>query len=71
MGFSWAVFLAQTTMEDVFNESDILLPSQRVADGGPLPTLSDSTPLVHYSYVDDFGIIGLGAVDVDDNNHCS
>ena len=73
MGFSWAVYLAQTTMEDIFDsgqESDkMLLPTQRVADGGPLPSLNQETPVAHFQYVDDFGIVGLGSEAVADQDH--
>ncbi|CAK0797355.1 unnamed protein product [Prorocentrum cordatum] len=64
MGFSWACWIAQTTMEDIFNSGPQAgLPSlsegQRLAEGGPLPHLSRDLPAAHYEYIDDVGIIGL------------
>ncbi|CAK0828932.1 unnamed protein product [Prorocentrum cordatum] len=64
MGFSWACWMAQTTMEDIFNTGPQFgLPShsdgQRLAEGGPLPHLSRDLPAAHYEYIDDFGIMGL------------
>ena len=60
MGWSWAVFLAQTTIEDVFDQGpekgfDMLCQQTRDTDGGALPV---PDPLVHIEYVDDFGIVG-------------
>ncbi|CAK0818612.1 unnamed protein product, partial [Prorocentrum cordatum] len=64
MGFSWACWMAQTTMEDIFNAgpqagSSSLSEGQRLAEGGPLSHLSREVPAAHYEYIDDFGIIGL------------
>ncbi|CAK0805123.1 unnamed protein product [Prorocentrum cordatum] len=64
MGFSWACWIAQTTMEDIFNTGpqfglSSLSGDQRLAEGGPLPHLSRDLPAAHYEYIDDFGILGL------------
>ncbi|CAK0885631.1 unnamed protein product [Prorocentrum cordatum] len=64
MGFSWACWMAQTTMEDLFNSGPSLgMPAlaeeQRLAEGGPLPLISREVPAAHYEYIDDFGIIGV------------
>ncbi|CAK0885370.1 unnamed protein product [Prorocentrum cordatum] len=63
MGFSWACWMAQTTMEDIFNAGPQAgLPSlsegQRLAEGGPLSQFSREAPAAHYEYIDDFGFIG-------------
>ncbi|CAK0856436.1 unnamed protein product [Prorocentrum cordatum] len=64
MGFSWACWMAQTTMEDIFNTGpqfglSSLSGDQRLAEGGPLPHLGRDLPAAHYEYIDDFGIMGL------------
>ncbi|CAK0874453.1 unnamed protein product [Prorocentrum cordatum] len=64
MGFSWACWMAQTTMEDIFNTGpqfglSSLSGDQRLAEGGPLPRLSRDLPAAHYECIDDFGIMGL------------
>ncbi|CAK0891907.1 unnamed protein product [Prorocentrum cordatum] len=64
MGFSWACWMAQTTMEDLFNSGPsmgmpALAEEQRLAEGGPLPLISREVPAAHYEYIDDFGIIGV------------
>ncbi|CAK0860440.1 unnamed protein product [Prorocentrum cordatum] len=64
MGFSWACWMAQTTMEDIFNSGpqvglSSLSEGQRLAEGGPLPHLSRELPAAHDGYIDDFGILGL------------
>ncbi|CAK0869509.1 unnamed protein product, partial [Prorocentrum cordatum] len=64
MGFSWACWMAQTTMEDLFNSGPsmgmpALAEEQRLAEGGPLPLISREVPAARYEYIDDFGIIGV------------
>ncbi|CAK0805132.1 unnamed protein product, partial [Prorocentrum cordatum] len=64
VGFSWACWIAQTTMGDIFNTGpqfglSSLSGDQRLAEGGPLPHLSRDLPAAHYEYIDDFGILGL------------
>ena len=71
MGFKWAVYLAQTCFEDTFEggSSDHQLgPERRVMEGAPLPQLSALDPTVHYNYVDDYGFIGLGKDEPEDEH---
>ena len=65
MGFSSAVFLAQTTMEDIFDGQGIgeslgLSKTRRIAEGAPVPNTSGADTVAHYEHIDDVGIIGLG-----------
>ncbi|CAK0855196.1 unnamed protein product, partial [Prorocentrum cordatum] len=64
MGFSWACWMAQTTMEDLFNGGPqlglgCLSEKQRLAEGGHLPQISREAPAVQYEHIDDFGMIGV------------
>jgi len=61
MGWSWAVFLAQTSLEDLLMEADPkhLTAAQRIIEGGIVPKLKINVGPVHYSYIDDFGIMGV------------
>ena len=61
MGWNWAVFLAQSTIEDVFDQGgarpgSVIQPEQRVTDGAAIPGLAVPA---HIEYVDDFGFIGV------------
>ena len=63
MGWSWAVVLAQLTLQDLLQGSaephkQMWSPEQRIVEGAVTPTVSQEMP-VHFAYIDDFGVIGL------------
>ena len=64
MGYKWSVFIAQTVLEDVFEAGGEDVPGlnieRRVMEGAALPQITRDDPVVHYNYIDDYGIIGIG-----------
>ena len=64
MGWNWAVWLAQTVLCDAISSTQVQgefpFPKNRMLiKGGSPPQLSPQTPLAHYEYIDDFGLIYL------------
>ena len=64
MGFKWSVFLAQTVLEDIFEHGGSDVPElgvdRRVMEGAPMPQITRAAPTAYYTYIDDFGIFGIG-----------
>ena len=59
MGWSWAVYLAQTCLEELLG--DVLGPDRQLINGAPIPPLSfkPSEQFLTYFYIDDFGVMGM------------
>jgi hypothetical protein len=63
MGWSWAVFLAQSTLQDLiagvrsrFGEP-VWCPTRALVEGAPPPTLNPSSNRVHSEYIDDYFLL--------------
>ena len=64
MGWSWAVSLAQTVLMEIVGAVEVNgawpFTSDRIlVKGGPPPQITMDSPLPHFQYIDDFGIILL------------
>ena len=63
MGWSWAVFLAESVLDDLVEDpknpsSALWRRDKRIIEAGVLPQMTIDNPLT-YTYIDDFGAIGV------------
>ena len=61
MGRSWAVYFAQSCMQDLVARrgGSVLKAELALVEGARTPELSASAPFVHSEYVDDFAVVGV------------
>ena len=63
MGWSWAVFLADSYLVDLLQSTpsalDIFTPDRMIIEGAPPPLWDHEHPLLFFVYVGDFGIVML------------
>ena len=71
MGFSWAVYLAQTGVmamaeeageeirTELGMEENPISMKNAMVEGGPPPGVAEDKPL-HFEYIDDFGLLRSG-----------
>ena len=56
MGWNWAVFLAQSFLQDQLERLPQLHPGRFVVEGAPSPEVSPSEPWLGLAHIDDFGL---------------
>ena len=66
------MYFAQTLIEDIFDgtgdDDKLFHVGQRITDGAMMPEVKEERP-AFYTYIDDYGIVGVGSVTVDDKTH--
>ena len=64
MGFSWAVYFAQTALEDVLESvGGAFARERRLVHSVQVQGVSDDLPMGAWGYIDDFGVLGMRAPD--------
>ena len=59
MGWSWAVFLAQTFLVDQVVQIPGMEASRLLVEGAPWPLVSAGHPYVGFVHIDDYGLIAF------------
>ncbi len=60
MGFSWAVYFAQTALEDTLDRvGGVFSYQKRLVHSVQVQAVSEQTPMGAWGYIDDFGVLGM------------
>ena len=59
MGWTWAVYLAQSCLSDLTVQGGELTSENALTEGAAIPRTDGLHPLVHSEYIDDFTVMGV------------